>query len=334
MQYNIKIRCMEVYHPENQVGNEFYIKHFQEQGKDVAHFLKDVLGREKRYVIDNEGKEEQDRETSLTMQIAVAKKVLEKSGLTGADIDGIIVATQIPEYLVPPNALFVHRAIGAKKDSFAYDLNGNCISMTMAFDQAAKYLQDEKINRILIIGGDYLNVAASKKDECIYGLFGDMACAIVVEQGDGTSQLLDKDFFINTTSLDIIHVPACGMASLLGDEGKEPLEVLSGEMVCDIPEVSERIREMLKRNQLSFDDIGGFCFSQYVWRNNKKIIEGFGIPKEKCPYIGNKYGYTGVNSPFIALYELEKEHKIERGDYLLFWTIGNSMQHIFLLVRY
>lgn len=334
MKYNIRIHCMETYHPEKQVDNEYYIEHFRKQGKDVAHFLKDVLGREKRFVIDNEGKSGKERETSLTMQIEAAKKVLSSHGLSGDDIDGIIVATQIPEYLVPPNALFIHRAIGAKKDCFAYDLNSNCIGMTMALDQAAKYLQDERIGKILIVGGDFLNVAANEKDECIYGLFGDMACAMVVERGDGTSKLIDSDFFINTASLDIIHVPACGMSSMLAMEGQNSLEVLSGEMVCDIPEVAERITKLLKRNDLTLDDVGGYCFSQYVWRNNKKIMDTLKIPAEKCPYVGTKYGYTGVNSPFLALQELIKEQKIKRGDYLLFWTIGNSMQHILLLLQF
>lgn len=334
MKYNIRICCMETYHPEKQVGNDYYIEHFKKQGKDVEHFLKDILNRDKRYVIDNVGKTDKERETSLTMQIEAAKRLLKNNNLNPEELDGIIVASQIPEYFVPPNALFIHKAIGAKRDCFAYDLNSTCIGMTMAFDQAAKYLEDDRIQKILIVGGDYLTVAAHRDDTCIHGLFGDMACAMVVEKGDGESQILDSDFFINTASLDVIHVPGCGVSKLLAKENHEPLELLSGAMECDIPEVIRRIPNMLKRNGLTLEDISGFCFSQYVWKNNKKILDELGIPYEKAPYVGNQYGYTGVNSPFLVLNELVTSQKVKRGDYLLFWTIGNSIQHIFLLIRY
>lgn len=334
MKYNIRIRCMETYHPEQQVDNSYYINHFKEQGKDVEHYLKDVLNRDKRYVIDNAGKQIEERETSLTMQIAAARKLLVNHDIKPEEIDGIIVATQIPEYFVPPNALFVHNAIGAKRDCFAYDLNSTCIGMTMAFEQAAKYLEDERIKKILVVGGDYLTVAANREDTCIHGLFGDMACAIIVEKGYGTSGILDTDFFTNTTSLDVIHVPACGVSSLLAKENREPLEILSGAMECDIPEVIKRIPDMLSRNGLSVEDISGFCFSQYVWKNNKKILDKLNVPYEKAPYVGNQFGYTGVNSPFLALNELIKEQRVKRGDHVLFWTIGNSIQHIFLLIKY
>ena len=58
------------------------------------------------------------------------------------------------------------------------------------------------------------------------------------------------------------------------------------------------------------------------------------IPEDKSIYIGDKYGYTGATSPFIALYELVEQNRINRGDYIMFWTVGAGMQHIFMLIRY
>lgn len=57
-----------------------------------------ALGRDTRYSIKNE------EENSLTMAYEAASNVLEKNGLTGADIDLIAYASQTPEYIFPTNS--------------------------------------------------------------------------------------------------------------------------------------------------------------------------------------------------------------------------------------
>jgi len=44
---NIKIKSVEVYHPEKVVHNEYYLEHFKKQDKDISNFLK-IMGREKK----------------------------------------------------------------------------------------------------------------------------------------------------------------------------------------------------------------------------------------------------------------------------------------------
>ena len=102
----------------------------------------------------------------------------------------------------------------------------------------------------------------------------------------------------------------------------------------DVPVILETIQNMLDRNGLTIEDINGFCFSQSVKAVYNKLTKELNIPLEKCPYVGNVYGYTGANSPFLALNELTSKKQIKRGDYVLFWTFGAAMQHTFLLIRY
>lgn len=335
MQCKIKIRELAVYHPSNQVNNEYYIEHFKKQGKDVSTFMTKVLGRESRYEINNEGKEKSQRENSLTMQIQASKLVLEKSNLTGNDIDGIIVATQFPEYMVPPSYMRIHAEINAKRECFGYDINANCLGMTMAFQQANQYFVcNDNINRILIVGGDYLTGGVSDEDESLYGVFGEASCAIVVERTEGDSMLIDKDYFINNISVDGTFFPRNGFSEIMDNGNIDILSIQTEKPECDLPVVIDKMRNLIRRNNLRIEDIGGFCFSQYVKANNNKIIEALKIAPEKCPYVGNVYGYTGGCSPFLALNSLIEGKMIKRGDYIMFWTIGAAMQHIFILIKY
>ena len=87
---NVRILTVEIYHPENEVYNSFYLKHFKSQGKDIKGLLR-AFGREKRYIIDD------DNENTVTMGIKVANKVLKSAGLEGKDIDMVMFSSQFPE---------------------------------------------------------------------------------------------------------------------------------------------------------------------------------------------------------------------------------------------
>ena len=58
------------------------------------------------------------------------------------------------------------------------------------------------------------------------------------------------------------------------------------------------------------------------------------VSKDRILYIGDKYGYTGTCAPFFVLYEAIKQHKVKRGDYILFWTMAAAGYHIFTLIKY
>lgn len=93
------------------------------------------------------------------------------------------------------------------------------------------------------------------------------------------------------------------------------------DSVC-VDSAVDSLRTLLERNGIAKEQVGGFLFSQFSVGNVKLVSERLGIDENKVTYIGDKYGYTAANSPFIALYEARKEGRINRGDYLVFWTVG------------
>lgn len=326
----VRIRDIAIYHPDRVLDNEYYIKHFEKQKKDVRHLLEDVYGRKKRYVIDPDSEE-----NSLTMQIEASKKVLQKCSLTGADMDMVIVATQIPEYVVPTCAIMLHRAIKGKKDAFCYDVNANCVSMLFAIESTYRYFESNPyINKVLIVGGEYSTQVHSPLNELGYGVFGDAACAVVLERTeDGQAGLLDSEFFVNDFFFDRMIFPHCGMSNIYRAAKEDILSTMEA-VDCGLDDVIERIKKVLDRNNLKCSDISTYCFSQFVYRNVETIRAGLEIPEEKSLYVGDEYGYTGVSSPFLVFNKAIEEGKVQRGDYVLFWTIGAGVQHLIMLIRY
>ncbi|BBF42882.1 3-oxoacyl-[acyl-carrier-protein] synthase, KASIII [Lachnospiraceae bacterium KM106-2] len=329
---NVQIKDIAIYHPEKTEEVTTFIKHFEKQGKDTKDLLTKVCGRKNYYVIDNEGKLPDERENSITMKIKAAKMLFAKCQLSGEDIDALIVATQAPEHLVPPDSLVIHNELNLKSEAFAYDINSNCASMLTALEQGYYYMEMKpSLNRILIIGGDYLTYIPKHDQEMIYGCFGDSACAIILERTTDGSRLIDSDHYLNSDFAKKSFFPNCGMSNIMTDHN---IQAESLPVNPEMPIVAKKIKAMLDRNHLSVSDIHSFCFSQYVHANIKLLEDALSIPDEKCPYVGDVYAYTGPTSPFLALSKAIESGTLKRGDYIYFWTIGNGTQHIFMLIKY
>lgn len=326
---NVKVRDIEVYHGRNIVNNDYYIEHFKKQGKDVKKFFEETLGRKYRYEINRES------ENALTMAIEVSHKVLKKSNCTGKDIDMIVYSGMLSEYVSPTSALIIHSAINGKKECFCHDMNVNCIGMTYALDLVNRYIStNPQINRVLLVGSDYLTPQVSPENEECYGQYGDVSCAVILERTEEDCKLIDTKVTVNNDFIDYVRFPKCGFAHIY-DAPKEEMYVKWKSFgTWWIDGAIENINSILDKSKLSIEDISMFCFSQIAYKNIVTLREKIGISEEKSLYVGDTYGYTGTTSPFLVFYEGIKTGNIKRGDYVVFCTVAAGSTHITSLIKY
>ncbi|NLY79084.1 MAG: ketoacyl-ACP synthase III [Lysinibacillus sp.] len=327
---NIRIKEVEVYHPEYVVNSKKYVDYFKEhKGKDITNLL-EALGRKEYYQINS------SEENSLTMAIEVSKRVLEKAGMDGKDIDMIIFSSQVPELTVPTNAIFVHEAIQGKKDCIVYDSNANCAGMMIAVEQASRYmLSSPHVNNALIVGSDYLSLVANPEEEITYANFGDAAAAVLLEKTELETGFIDAIYETDSSFKDNILFPNKGFSHFaLNKESLGYIHWKPFDGAVSLPYTFEKIEKLLDRNHLQIEDVNAFCFSQFALSNIKRLQERFNLPEEKIAYVGDKYGYTGTSSPFVSLYEGIQSNRIQRGDIVLFWTIGGGHEFIAMLFKY
>ncbi len=328
--FKVKINSIAISHGKKVVDNKYYFEHFKKRGKDIEHFFKDILGRDKRYMIDN------DKENTLTLAVDAAKSALEKSELACSDIDMIIFSSQLAEYVAPPSSIYLHYILKGKKSCICYDVNANCTGMTICYEQAVKYMSvTPSVKKALIVGCDYISITINPDDEKFHGHYGDVACAVILEKTDTEAGLIDSIVSTNSDQYDAAIFPPNGMSNMLHMMNMENRYLKSNPNDFDVAgEGIYSITSILERNNLKIDDISMFLFSQYAVINIQKIREELGIKEERSIYIGDEYGYTGTTSPFIAFYEAEKRGLIKRGDYYIMWTIGAGMEDMGILCRY
>lgn len=326
----VKLSYIDVCHGSKVVSNDFYLEYFRKQDKDIKHLLVDVMGRDKRYMLDKD-------ESPFQLAIKAGKSVLKKASLQGKDIDAIIYSSILPEYVSPATSILIHKELNMNANVMCLDINANCAGMTIALENMSNYLMSSnRAKRVLIIGCDDDNAIINHDNELCYGNYGHAACAMILEKVDEDCGLIDNEYYVNTAIVDKVLYPSRGFSNFLKSKNLDELYLKwlpfsSEKFTSNAVRIMEK---MIKRNGITKDDISMFCFSQLAVKNIYKIREAMDIPVEKSLYIGDKYGYTGTSSPFIALYEAIEKGKVKRGDYIMIWTFAAGSQGIVILFKY
>jgi 3-oxoacyl-[acyl-carrier-protein] synthase-3 len=105
------------------------------------------------------------------------------------------------------------------------------------------------------------------------------------------------------------------------------------DSIC-VDAASESINTLLSNNGIAPESIKAACFSQLSLPNIKAVAGKTGIDADAAVYIGDEFGYTSTSSPFIALHKAVTTGQLERGDKVLFWTVGAGWQNVAFVMEY
>jgi len=130
-----------------------------------------------------------DDETTLDLAAAAAEKAMEDAGISAADLDEIIVATDTPEVYTPDTAAFLQDRLGAGEVP-AFDLGGSgCAGFVLGMDIARSRIQQTS-KKILVVGVELISRLMDWTDRTTAVLFGDGAGAVVMTSGDVVAEVL------------------------------------------------------------------------------------------------------------------------------------------------
>ena len=331
--HNAVIKGVAYYHPENSVSNEYFIKHFEKQGKDIRHLLENT-GRENRYISDD------FNETILSMGLNATNNVLEKTNINPGELNLIVFSTSTPEYISPTNALKIHNEIRAGQRTVVYDLNANCAGMLVALEQVSRSMRDNpRIKYALIVGSDQLNRFSRFNEAISYANFGDSACAMILENISNTdSGFIDSESYTNSSNHDKILLPAKGFSQVIHNKGLDIKDKLVGWSNFSLEGAFYSawisIEGLIFRNGITKKDIKKYFLSQFAKKNIDYVCEQLEEEPEKFVFIGDEFGYTGTTSPILAFAKTIESNELTKGDYVIFWTVGAGSTCSCILYRY
>jgi 3-oxoacyl-[acyl-carrier-protein] synthase-3 len=122
-------------------------------------------------------------ETVTDMAEAASRPALEAAGLTGADIDAVVVATVTHPYQTPSSAALLTHRLGATPAA-AFDISAACAGFCHGVSLASDMVRGGSAGHVLVVGVEKLSDFTDRLDRSTAFIFGDGAGAVVIGPSD------------------------------------------------------------------------------------------------------------------------------------------------------
>lgn len=152
--------------------------------------------------------------TTAALAVAAGRAALDMAGLSGEDIDFVLLATTSPDYQIPSTASQVQEELGVRGG--ACDINAACSGFVYGLVQAHGLIS-MGLHRVLLIGAETLSRLTDQNDRNTAILFGDGAGAVVLE-ASVDDQLLSFDLGSDGTARTLLDAPIGGYIAMNGKE--------------------------------------------------------------------------------------------------------------------
>ncbi|KZX40209.1 MULTISPECIES: beta-ketoacyl-ACP synthase III [Pediococcus] len=265
-----------------------------------------------------------DEETNAVMATRVAEDLLAKTNTAPEEVDLIVVATMSPDYQTPSVAAQVQGALKASR-AMAFDISAACSGFVYGMSVVNQMLQSPNYHKALLIGSEALSRLLDWQDRSTAVLFGDSAAGVLVENDPASSASLIAERL--TTYGDLGEHLTAGNVAALTDSTQSYFFQMNGRKVYEFAtnRVPESIRAVLQAAEIDARDVKYFLLHQANARIIKSVAKRLELPIEKFPINIADYGNTAAASEPLLLAELMQEHKIQRGDIIVFSGFGGGL---------
>ncbi|HBP56029.1 MAG TPA: 3-oxoacyl-ACP synthase [Verrucomicrobiales bacterium] len=258
-----------------------------------------------------------------------ARKAMSKAGVTGGDIDLVIVATITPDMPFPSTACLVQHNIGAV-NAAAFDLEAACSGFIYALEIAQQFIMSRTYNTVLVIGAEKLSSIIDWKDRNTCVLFGDGAGAAILQNREQSHGLLTACMGADGGKAGLLSMPGggsrCPASSDSLDNRLHYLRMDGKETYKSAVTAMHRAAlKALERCQLNITQIKCIIPHQANLRIISAVGDRLGAKKEQVYINVDKFGNTSAASVAIALDQAVENGVIERGDLILMVVFGAGL---------
>jgi 3-oxoacyl-[acyl-carrier-protein] synthase III len=273
-----------------------------------------------------------DGELTSDLAVAAARRALERAGLSGNDLDLIVLATATPDHTFPATATKVQAQLGMKRGA-AFDVQAVCSGFIFALATADNAIRLGQARTALVIGAETFSRILDWQDRGTCVLFGDGAGAVVLSavSGDSARGVLSTHLHSDGQLHDILYVDggpsSTGTTGHLRMEGREVFRQA-------VHHLSGAVEEALAANGLTGADIDWLVPHQA----NLRIIDAIGKrlrlrPGQTVVTI-ERHANTSAASIPLALDEAVGDGRIQPGHLVLMEALGGGLTWGASLVRW
>ncbi|HEV8679799.1 MAG TPA: beta-ketoacyl-ACP synthase III, partial [Stellaceae bacterium] len=265
-----------------------------------------------------------DGELTSDLACHAARRALERAGMSGSDLDLIVLATATPDETFPSTAVKVQARLGMKRGA-AFDVQAVCSGFIFALAVADNALRLGQARTALVIGAETFSRILDWSDRGTCVLFGDGAGAVVLNAapgGPGTRGVLSTHLHSDGRLHDILYVDggpsSTGKAGFLRMEGREVFRQA-------VQHLSEVIDEALRANGLTASDIDWLVPHQANTRIIDAVGRKLGLPSGRTILTIERHANTSAASIPLALDEAVADGRIRPGHLVVMEALGGGL---------
>ena len=237
-------------------------------------------------------------------------------------IDGLILVTQTPDYILPSTANILQDKLKLPKGCVPLQVNLGCSGYVYGLWLASELICNATCKKILVVVGDTLTKTISDKDKSVI-MISDCVSATAIEytedcsesvyslysDGSGAENLIIKDGGFRNPVSENSYV-------LIEDEDgncRTNMNLFMDGMAIflfAIGEVSETLNKFISDFNINIDDVDGILFHQANRYLISMLAKNANIPLNKVPINIEKFGNTsGASIPLLICDTLRNDLK-------------------------
>ncbi|HEY7503554.1 MAG TPA: beta-ketoacyl-ACP synthase III [Gemmatimonadales bacterium] len=277
-------------------------------------------------------------ETTASMGSEAVRRLMAARGLGPDEVDALIVATVTPDMLFPATACLIQDRLGLPR-VWGFDLSAACSGFLYAMTTGAQLVASGAHRRVIVVGADLMSAIIDPLDRTTAVLFGDGAGAVLLEEAEPGFGLLDFYHRVDGSGRDDLLMPAGGSLKPASAEtvaAREHFLRQNGRTVFKfaVSQMAECVKRLVQRNGLAIGDIAVVIPHQANQRILDATADHLGLPHERMASVIARYGNTTAATLPLALDDVLRCGRLERGDLVVFVAVGAGFTMGATLVRW
>ena len=277
-------------------------------------------------------------ESAVTLAIEAAGKALaeaESQGVPASDIGAIVVASMSADLATPSIAAILQRELRLLEVP-TLDINAACSGFIYGLEVARSLAAVSGRRYALVVGTEQLSRLLSMEDRSTAILFGDGAGAAVIECTETAGNREEAAPYVRlfgSRGSDVILAPGVYTGAYEAREETNAETVCIDHMLMDGKEVfmfacdiiPRIIGGLLEQSGETMEDIDHVVCHQANARIIRHVYRAMHWPAEKFFMNMEKLGNTSAASIPTALYDMQQQGRLQRGERLILAGFGGGL---------
>lgn len=229
-------------------------------------------------------------ECASDLAFQACERLLAATGVRREEVDGLLVCTQSPDFIMPPTSAILQRRLGLPTTVAAFDYTLACSGFVYGLAISRAFIESGILGTVLLVTCDTYSKYIRPDDRATRTLFGDGAAATLIRRGRAGIGHVELGTDGSGAEAFIVREGGCRVPSTPGTSPTIAMDGLAvlGFVKREVPGLTHRL---LRRGGVTRDDVDLFVFHQASQVSLDVLASSLEIPPSRLlvslTHVGN-----------------------------------------------